>query len=372
MERELSSNNLRRIVVSLAAKASWQIPGSFGMARVLGPNYSLRCVVFHHISSEDSPFTYGINARTSIEDFEAALQFIVSHYTPVRLDDVLDEGRKLPPRAMLVTFDDAYASVANVAAPLCKKYRVPALFFVNAAFLDNQRLAADNLVCYAARVDGMKALNAAARQVVGPKVVELHSLAEVFGEFFPVLTLSQRCAFVEALKNVLQIDECRLAKQASLYLSSEQLRSLAAFDFEIGNHTYSHVHCRKLSATETVEEIDRNKAALEAISGTRIRAFSQPYGSSADLTPEILDHLKSSGHKAVFLSESVANEGDSKFVFDRINPRTGTDNTLFFDIEVLPRLRAMRDRHFRSIQKPARQTAAANDVREMNEQHLAL
>jgi peptidoglycan/xylan/chitin deacetylase (PgdA/CDA1 family) len=361
--------------MSLAAKIFWGIPGSFDIARALGPGYSLRCVVFHHIASEESPFTHGINVRTSPEDFEKTLQFIVAHYTPVRLDEVLDAGRKLPPRAMLVTFDDAYASVVNIAAPLCKKYCVPAVFFVNAAFLDNQRLAADNLVCYAARMDGMKPLNVAARQAVGPEAIELRSLAEVFGEFFPALTLVQRRTFIEALKSILQIDECRLAKQAALYLSSDQLRSLAAFDFEIGNHTYRHVHCRRLSAAEVLEEIDQNKAALEAISRTHVRAFSQPYGSSADLTPEILDHLKSGGHKAAFLSESVANEGrPCRFVLDRINPRTGSDSAFFFDIEVLPRLRAIRDRHFRNIQKPVTHTAVSltNDAREMNEQHLAL
>ncbi len=309
------------------------------------------------------------------EDFELALQFIAAHYTPVRLDEVLDAGRRLPSRPMLVTFDDAYASIANVAAPLCKKYRVPAVFFVNAAFLDNQRLAADNLVCYAARVDGMEALNAAAHEAIGSKAVELRSLAEVFGDFFPALTLGQRCAFIDALKSMLRIDERRLAKEASLYLSSEQLRSLAACDFEIGNHTYSHMHCRRLSAAESLDEIDQNKAALEAVSGTNVRVFSQPYGSSADLTPDILDHLKNSGHRAAFLSESVANErGSGRFVFDRINPRTGNDGTFFFDIEVLPRLRAIRDRHFRNLQKSVRRATVSrrNDTRGIHEQHLPL
>jgi len=165
MEKKLSSSNFRRAAFSLGAKTFWRIPGAFDIARVVGPDYSLRCVVFHHISAKDLPFTHGINVRTSPEEFEMALAFIAANYTPVRLDDVLDAGRKLPSRPMLVTFDDAYASVADIAAPLCKKYRIPAVFFVNAAPLDNQMLAADNLVCYAARMHGMTALNAAAREV---------------------------------------------------------------------------------------------------------------------------------------------------------------------------------------------------------------
>ena len=100
------------------------MPGCFGIARILGPSYSLRCVVFHNISTSESPFTTGMNVSTTPEKFEAALKFLTTYYTPVCLDDVLADvgGQALPPRAVLVTFDDAYASVVELAAPLCRKF----------------------------------------------------------------------------------------------------------------------------------------------------------------------------------------------------------------------------------------------------------
>jgi len=374
MEKKLSSSNCRRAAFSLGAKTFWRIPGAFGIARVLGRDYSLRCVVFHHISAKDSPFTHGINVRTSPEEFEMALAFIAANYTPVRLDDILDAGRKLPSRPMLITFDDAYASVADIAAPLCKKYRIPAVFFVNAALLDNQMLAADNLVCYAVRMHGMAALNAAAREAVRPATMELSSLAQVFNVFFPALTLDERRAFIDALKSALRINERQLAQEASLYLSSEQLGALRDFDFEIGNHTYSHVHCRRLSSADYAEEIDRNKAALEAISCTNVRAFSQPYGSSSDLTPNLVGHLRSTGHKAAFLSESVANTNLGQFVFDRINPCAKNEGTLFFEVEVLPRLRSLRNRHLWNRQKSMvhKTVGPGDETCKVEEQRLAL
>ncbi|HWH60107.1 MAG TPA: polysaccharide deacetylase family protein, partial [Terriglobales bacterium] len=159
-----------------------------------------------------------------------------------------------------------------------------------------------------------------------------------------------------------RINERQLAQEASLYLSSEQLRSLGGFDFEIGNHTYSHVHCRRLSPADYVEEIDRNKAALEAVSCTNVRAFSQPYGSSADLTPSLIAHLKGSGHQVAFLSESVANQDDSKRdIVDRINPRSADASTLFFEIEILPRLRAIRDRLRRDTSTHLNTTSVQHD-----------
>ena len=145
------------------------------------------------------------------------------------------------------------------------------------------------------------------------------------------------------------INERRLAEETGPYLTTKQLCvPLASFDFEIGNHTYSHVHCRTLSPGDFGPQIDRNKAELEARSGKKVRSFSQPYGSAKDLTPELAEHLKKSGHEAVFLSESVANRrGADPFHLDRVNPRVDDDGNFFLDLEHLPRLLARRNRLFR-------------------------
>jgi peptidoglycan/xylan/chitin deacetylase (PgdA/CDA1 family) len=351
--------------MNLAAQAVWHIPGRFELANVFGPSYSLRCVVFHHISDEESPFTSGMNVRATIQEFEGALKFLTAHYSPVRLDNVLAaaKGHSLPPRAVLVTFDDAYASVVEVAAPLCRKYGVPAVFFVNAAFLDNQCLAPDNLICYMANVYGMEKVNAAARNSRRSGSAEFRSLSEVFGTFLPSLTLDERKEFLEVLARSAGINERHLAAESALYLTGEQLRALASFDFEIGNHTYTHVHCRGLAQSELVQEIDRNKTELETASGVKVRSFSQPYGSSRDLTRELASHLERSGHEAVFLSESVANpQGFDRLRINRVNTRTDSDDWLFFDLEVLPRVRLTRNRLFRGVRAGASEHALGSKI----------
>jgi len=351
----LSYSRFGNTAIQLAAEALWRTPSSFGIARMLGPSYSLRCVVFHDISPTESSFTRGMRVSTTPGKFEAALKFLTRYYTPVRLQDVLTDfdGQGLPPRAVLVTFDDAYASVAELAAPLCRQFGVPAVFFVNATCLDNQRLAPDNLVCYVANEFGMNAIRAAARVFCGAGAPKFDSLAEVFEGFFPTISLTEREVFLEALRQITGINDSCLAAEARLYLTSKQLHALASLDFEIGNHTYSHVYCRSLSREEFGREIDRNKAELEALSGTKVRSFSQPYGFSADLTSDLAEHLERSGHKAVFLSESVANpRGADPFHLDRVSIREESEDALFFEIEVLPRLRAVRNRLFHSSASP--------------------
>lgn len=346
----MSFSRVQNCALTAGAHVLYRIPGCFGIAKALGPSCDLRSLVFHNIGDADTPFTTGIRVTISPKEFEAALQFLTAHYSPVSLTDVLGEGegKGLPARPVLLSFDDAYASVYEYAVPLCRKYSIPAVFFINGSVLDNRRLLPDNLICYVATVKGMSAVAAAARRIPGFENVALSSLKEVFGSFLPLLSLAEREEFLEALRHAADVDESGLAAAAKLYLTSSQLRELRDTNFEIGNHTYTHTYCRRLSQADLAAEISRNKSELESASGQTVRAFSQPYGSSQDLVPDMVQHLRASGHRAVFLSESVANRRDADpYHLDRVSSCAGDDAGLFLDLEIKPRLRAIRNRYAR-------------------------
>lgn len=333
--------------MNFAAGTLWYVPGSFSIVRALGPRYSLRCFLFHDVSDTESSFTRGLGGTIPRSSFDTALRFVTKNYTPVTLKDVLAsfDGRRLPPRPALITFDDAYASISEFAAPLCSKYGVPAVVFVSAACLDNRQLALDNLICHVANLFGLDTINAAIQAIKGCENRKVSSVAEVFARFLPAISLLARKKFRDALVRLAQINEPDLAAEAGLYLSSQQLRELARFNFEIGNHTYTHANCRSLLTDEFTEEIDQNRAVLEAISGQKVQTFSVPYGSSADLTPALRAHLQRSGYEAIFLAEGRANLQRCPWLpLDRVSIKAGSNAALFSEIEVLPRLRTIRTR----------------------------
>jgi peptidoglycan/xylan/chitin deacetylase (PgdA/CDA1 family) len=332
--------------LNFAARTLWHLPRPYTMAGLFGPRPLVRCVLFHHISDVESPFTNGLNITNTRQGFEAALTFLTRYYTPVSLQDVIgggDASRRLPAHPVLVTFDDAYASVSEFAAPLCFEYGVPAVFFVNGAFVDNKQLALDNLVCYVFNVCGVNTIKKAAKVASGSDDFEICSVKQVISRLLPTMPLTVRSAFRRTLIELARLDEGNLAVEARLYVSSQQLRDLGTFNVELGNHTYSHMHCRSLSVGDFTDEIDRNKMLLETISGSRVRSFSVPYGSSTDLTGELATHLRHSGHEAIFLAEGSA--GSSRFqaaMPDRVSIKASADAALFSEIEVLPRLRTIR------------------------------
>jgi peptidoglycan/xylan/chitin deacetylase (PgdA/CDA1 family) len=335
----------RRATLNLVAGSLWYAPGSFGIARALSSRYSLRSILFHEIADTESAFTKGLGVTVTRKQFEAALKFISKHYTPVSLQDVIakSDSDQLPPRPVLLTFDDAYVSVSEFAAPLCAELGVPAVFFVNGSCLNNQQLALENLVCYVANVYGLDTVNAAIRSVDTAGSLTVRSLLEIFSRFLPATSLQGRQDFRSALVRLAGIHEGELAAEAGLYLSGQQLRDLANFKFEIGNHTYSHANCRTLSSADFAGEIDRNKIVLEEVSGTNVRSFSVPYGSSADFTKELAEHLRERGYKAIFLAEGRANSSRiHDLTLDRVSIKASTDAAFFSEIEILPRLRSLR------------------------------
>lgn len=71
--------------------------------------------------------------------FAEQIDDLARHYTPVSMADVLEslvDPRRLPPRAIHVTFDDAYADFATHAWPVLRAARVPVTLFVPTAFPD--------------------------------------------------------------------------------------------------------------------------------------------------------------------------------------------------------------------------------------------
>jgi peptidoglycan/xylan/chitin deacetylase (PgdA/CDA1 family) len=337
---------IKQALADATGKALWRFPGNFKIVKLLGANYVLRCALFHDIADQHSPFTAGLGVTMSRRAFEGRICFLARHYTPIDVGTFLaaKAGKELPPRPVLVTFDDAYASVAEVAAPICAKYRVPVCFFINAQFVGNRDMSLDNLICYVSNTIGLGPINTVVREFDGQQRAQMLTRAQVIREFVPSLSLERRNAFKVRLAAATGTRIEDLAHSAALYVRDDQLVELESLGCEIGNHTYSHVHCRILSASDFSTEIDRSKDFLEQASQRKVRVFSVPYGSIDDLTPALVAHLRKSAYEAAFLVESRVNTAATDFFsLNRIGVRSESDAETFSDIEFLPRLRSIAD-----------------------------
>ncbi len=324
-------------------RATRSVGGSGAVRRAvrrMSRDHGLRCILYHEIAESPSVFTAGLNVTTTPAMLSDHLEWLARDYEFVSLDDVLDEAREAdggrPP--LLVTFDDAYASVATTAADICDRAGVPSVFFVNGAFVDNRAMALDNIVAWIVNTVGM----APVARIAGHDFADL---AEFFGSYLPSITLDERGRVYADFAALLPEQPAQIATDASLYVTSSSLKLLREKRMAVGNHTWSHVHCRRLDAESGESEIAANRRFLESTVGYPVNAFSYPYGSALDATDSVVSDLVRFDCEAAFLVESEANRVQpDPMRIARISVGTVDTPDLFADLEILPVLRRARNR----------------------------
>ena len=76
------------------------------------------------------------------EQFEGQMSLLRSRFNPLSLDRLsrmIRGGGAIPPRSVVVTFDDGYADNLHHAAPVLERHGVPATFFVESGHLGSTR-----------------------------------------------------------------------------------------------------------------------------------------------------------------------------------------------------------------------------------------
>ncbi len=224
----------------------------------------LRVLTYHRV---DAP-----------ESFRLQAEYLARSVPTVSVPDVLaalDGGRRLPPRAVLLTFDDAYRSFATHAWPALRALGIPAALFVPTAYPDSGRPAFwwDRLERGIART----APRARVDTAVGT---------------FPTGTAQERRRSVRELKRRLKgLPDASLREEvericAALGVPEEphevlgwdELRRLAREGAWIGAHTRTHPILTRLSPAAAEEEIRGSIADLEREIGTGPRVLAYPDG----------------------------------------------------------------------------------------------
>ena len=102
-------------------------------------------ILMYHYLSVPPPDAdvYRLDLSVTPANFEAQMKYLKAEgYTPIRVSDLsasMLEGKPLPKKPIILTFDDGYADNYEFAFPILKKYKFVATFFVVAGFIDEKR-----------------------------------------------------------------------------------------------------------------------------------------------------------------------------------------------------------------------------------------
>ena len=277
----------------------------------------------------------GITTRPDL--LASQLDYFARRYVSVGLEEVIS-GR-LPERAILITIDDAYRSVLEVAAPMLKARGLKAVLFANPAPIARPFMPLDNVLSIARS----RLATARYREMLvqaGLEGLAFHKAAAGSAYGMPPALMGH---VKQRMLEALGIAEAALHRDLGMFLRPADLVALADYDIEIANHTMSHTCCHLLQPNDLVSEIADARAELEAMSRRPVRAFAFPWGHERDATPEALAVIRASGHRATFLMHGRRNDrrpGSDIWYRSLIENQTGLG--LAADLAVKPLLRSLK------------------------------
>jgi peptidoglycan/xylan/chitin deacetylase (PgdA/CDA1 family) len=217
------------------------------------------------------------------ETFDRQLSYLLRAAVPVSLDEVADAitgRRRLPPRSVLVTFDDGHRSVLESGLPLLRERGVPAVAFVVAGLLDTDQpfwwTEATHLVRAKGTADGYAGLTPA--QVV---------------RRLKAVPNAERLRAIEALRRT-----ARRPAPRQPQLRRSELAELESGGIAVENHTMTHPCLDRCDDDTLRAEVRDAHALLHAALGRPPRAFAFPNGN---WDPRAERELEEEGYLAGFL-----------------------------------------------------------------------
>ena len=213
--------------------------------------------------------------HVTLDELDAHCRLLRETCNPISLDDwrrALGGGPPLPPRPVLVTFDEGYATLLTGALPVIQRHDIPIVAFVWSDPVEQRSLAWYDAVVRARSEDEVERMKR-----------------------LPYEEWRRRCAFLTV--RAMDTDPCAP-------LSPAQVRWLAAApNVEIGGHTASHPILAQAAPDQQRDEIERNKSRLEGWVGRSVRAFAYPNGQPGDdYTPETVKLVEELGFDFAFTS----------------------------------------------------------------------
>ncbi len=270
----------------------------------------LRILAYHRVAElRDTPAVDSRSVSATPGGFARQMEHLVRFYRVVSMPEVLEaveKGTPLPKRAVLITFDDAYADFAEIAWPLLKQFRLPATMFVPTAYSDQPESAFwwDRLYQAFAKTSRT--------------MINVSPLGHL-----PLLPPDQRRRSLRAIQNHLtaipHCDAMRLVDsvcaelgpswvQGGSVLTWKQLRELAREGLTLGSHTRTHTTMTQVTPERMRKEVQGSQEDLQREIGACLPIFCYPNGNHNDTVVSV---LREQGIRLAFTTLSGPNKLDS-------------------------------------------------------------
>ena len=238
--------------------------------QVLGRG-KLSILIYHQVFTERDPMR---PSEPDAATFEWHMRLLRQYFTPLSLTEASERLKNgtLPANAVCVTFDDGYLNNLTVAAPILKRYQIPATVYVATAFSHGDNMWNDRIMDLCADQQRDEILLADRKVTLSDWHSRRSTAIEIIHQF-KYLPVTQRLAAVDDL-----YQRNNATEYPARMMTPAQLACLSDYDIEVGAHTHNHPILKVLTAEQQQAEIQQSKHLLELWLQKPVRHFAYPNG----------------------------------------------------------------------------------------------
>lgn len=251
-------------------------------------------LMYHSVPSSQEGSWIDIRWCIEMNKFEEQMAFLAKHRHVISLKyliDMIDKGIKVPSLTVAITFDDAYKNVLDIAAPILKKYDLPATLFVPTAIVDKALNMWVDELSVAVRYRTKDHFSEEFYIKFNMPVSEHHLSPEILITRLEHLLLTApdvetRNRILTEVKNELQ----PTSSPPRLMMNWDEIRTMIRQypNIEIGSHSHDHLALDLLGQDQANQQIKNSIELLEHNAGVKPVLFSYPYNRYSPIVNQIL------------------------------------------------------------------------------------
>jgi peptidoglycan/xylan/chitin deacetylase (PgdA/CDA1 family) len=280
-----------------------------GLARLLLFLPSWRGVLilnYHRIGDfSQSELDRGVWSATA-EALDYQLRLVTKHFDLVGPNDLDASLLERSGRHVMVTFDDGYRDLFELAHPVLRSNDARATMFLCSGFIDGVATPWWDEIAWMLR-HSSKAILPAGPWSTGPRSLEgdeLESAIDSTIRSYWWLSSTETIAFLDRLADATGTGRRPLGSSATDWITWDMARVMRAEGQEIGAHTVTHPLLARCSGAQQQEEIEGSIARIEAEIGTRPRWFSYPGGTPDTFDSQTVEYVHHAGVQLAFSNYS--------------------------------------------------------------------
>lgn len=250
---------------------------------------------------------------TSVSGFERQMRFVRDNFTPLSLADVLDtldRGAPLPPRSLVVTFDDGHFDNYTNAFPVLKSLGVPATIFLSTAYIDSphtpfwfDRVAQ---LFFHAPAGQMALRELEYTATLGTTQTRRHETGQLLRRLKREPNV-RRLAVLDELEALLaqHVPAGKAPRRSAM--TWDEVRKMASAGIEFGSHTVTHPILSRLDDAEVLRELSDSRERIRSQTGRPTDTVAYPVGKADAYDDRTIQAAKACGYRIGLSYETGVN-----------------------------------------------------------------